>query len=139
MPQLKLNSPDAPVLAYYAATLVFVLLDYGFGINIRVAFLDAAPLLRPIYYGVLLLCFVLMLVSPALTALIGVVESLVTLIALILSMALRVLVVSDAVIESGEAPVTIADIVNFLLSGTVAYLAWSRGLARLGAGEEDKN
>ena len=31
---------------YYAATVVFLILDYALGINIRIAFLDALPAAR---------------------------------------------------------------------------------------------
>ena len=40
---------------YYAATLLFVLLDYFLHINVRLAFLEAWPEMRALYY---LLCFV---------------------------------------------------------------------------------
>lgn len=44
---------------YYAATVLFVLLDFGFGINVRAAFLDNAPGLRLLFYAVLFGCFAL--------------------------------------------------------------------------------
>ena len=63
---------------------------------------------------------------------IGSVESLITLVALILSMAVRVMVPSDAVF-AGTAPfVTLEEILNFLISGSVAYFAWVRGLKMMG-------
>ena len=40
--------------AYYAATALFLLMDYGLGINVRVAFLESTPTLRLLYYAV---CF----------------------------------------------------------------------------------
>lgn len=48
-------SGSAGVLrAYYAATLLFVVLDYALGINVSLAFLEASDELRALYY---LLCF----------------------------------------------------------------------------------
>jgi len=116
---------------YYAATAVFLALDYGLGINVRVAFLDNLPTARAAYYGVCFSCFALILWRPGWATLIGTVESLVTLIALILSMAVRVMVPNDAIFEENASIVTAQEIINFLISGSVAYLAWTRGLKSL--------
>ena len=116
---------------YYAATAVFLALDYGLGINIRVAFLDEFPGARATYYGICFTCLALMVWRPGWAALIGTFESLVTLIALILSMAVRVVVPNDAIFEENAAIVTVQEIINFLISGSVAYLAWVKGLKSL--------
>jgi len=73
----------------------------------------------------------LMLWRPAWTTLIGTFESLVTLIALIFAMAARVMVPSDAIFEGTGQFVTIQEIINFVISGSVAYLAWMKGLTQL--------
>lgn len=113
---------------YYAASVIFLLLDYVADINIRVAFLEPWPAARAAYYGVCFACLGLMLWRPRWAVLIGSFESLVTLVALILSMAVRVMIPSDAVV-GGSAPfVTLQEILNFLISGSVAYLAWVKGL-----------
>lgn len=113
---------------YYAASVIFLLLDYVADINIRVAFLEPWPAARAAYYGVCFACLGLMLWRPRWAVLIGSFESLVTLVALILSMAVRVMIPSDAVV-GGSAPfVTLQEILNFLIAGSVAYLAWVKGL-----------
>ena len=109
---------------YYAATLLFLLLDYFVGINVRVAFLENQPLLRGLYYLVLFACLALMLLRPGWAEVIGAVESLTLVIALIFNMALRVLVVSDEMLETGAGLVTSEEIINFLISGSIAYLSW---------------
>jgi hypothetical protein len=116
---------------YYAATALFVSLDYGFGINVRVAFLDAAPGLRAGFYIVLFGCFALMIWKPQWTTLIGVVESLATLIALIINMALRSMVVTDMMLETGTGFVTMPEIFNFLIAGGAAYISYAQGIKRL--------
>jgi hypothetical protein len=117
---------------YYAASVVFLLLDFLGGFNVRVAFLEPWPDARVAYYGVCFGCFGLMLWRPRWAVPIGSVESLITLVALILSMAVRVMVPSDAVF-AGTAPfVTLEEILNFLISGSVAYFAWVRGLKMMG-------
>jgi len=116
---------------YYAATVMFLLLDYGLNINVRVAFLEQLPLARIAYYGICFACLALMMWRPAWTTLIGTFESLVTLVALILAMGLRVLVPNDAIFEENAAIVTPQEIVNFVISGSIAYFAWIRGLKQI--------
>ena len=116
---------------YYAATAVFLALDYGLGINVRVAFLSEFPTARVAYYGICFACLALMMWRPGWAALIGTFESLVTLVALILSMAVRVMVPNDAIFEENAAFVSVQEIINFVISGSVAYLAWVKGLKSL--------
>jgi len=116
---------------YYAATLVFLLLDYIGGVNVRVAFLETLPTARMAYYGICFVCFGLMVWRPAWTTLIGTFESLVTMIALIFGMAIRVMVPNDAIFSENAAIVTTEQIINFVIAGTMAYFAWVRGLRAL--------
>jgi hypothetical protein len=116
---------------YYAATAIFLALDYGLGINVRVAFLGEFPTARVAYYGICFICLALMVWRPGWATLIGTFESLVTLVALILSMAVRVMVPNDAIFEENAAFVSVQEIINFIISGSVAYFAWMRGLRTL--------
>ena len=126
------RSPASRVLVwYYAATAAFLLLDYMIDLNVRLAFLDAWPAARAAYYGFCFVCLALMIRRPEWTTLIGAFESLVTLVALIFSMAIRTLVVTDQMIESGTGYVTVEEIVNFMLAGSIAYLSWIKGISRL--------
>jgi len=126
------RNPTSRILVlYYAATAIFLLLDYVVGLNLRLAFLESWPVGRAAYYVFCFLCLALMIWRPAWTTLIGAFESLVTLVALIFSMAIRTLVVTDQMIETGTGFVTIEEIVNFMLAGSIAYLAWIKGISRL--------
>jgi hypothetical protein len=113
---------------YYAASVVFLLLDFGFGINVRVAFLEPWPVARGAYYGACIACFGLMLWRPNRAVLIGTIESLVTLVALILSMGVRVMVPTDAIFAENASFVTMEQVMNFVISGSVAYLGWVKGI-----------
>jgi hypothetical protein len=124
-------SADRILPWYYAASVVFLLLDFLVGVNVRLAFLEPWPTARVAYYGVCFACLGLMLWRPAWAVLIGSFESLVTLVALILSMAVRVMVPGDAVFAGQAAFVTVPEILNFLISGSVAYVAWVKGLRAL--------
>ena len=116
---------------YYAATFVFLLLDYLGGVNVRVAFLDTLPTARMAYYGICFVCFGLMIWRPAWATLIGTFESLVTMIALILGMAIRVMVPNDAIFEENATIVTGEQIINFIIAGSMAYFSWVKGLKEL--------
>lgn len=116
---------------YYGATVLFLVLDVVFGVNVRVAFLDPWPAARLAYYGVCMACFALLVWRPSWSTWIGAAESLAVLVALILSMGVRVLVPTDAIFEENVAFVTYQEIVNFLLAGFIAYFAWMRGIKQL--------
>ena len=116
---------------YYGATVLFLLLDYAFGLNVRLAFLDAMPTTKLAYYGICFVCFALMLWRPGWATLIGTFESLVTLVALILAMAIRIMVPNDSIFEENGQFVTVQEIINFVIAGSVAYLAWVKGWKQL--------
>lgn len=119
------------LIIYYAATAVFLTLDYGFGINLRATFLENMPGLRMGYYLLLFGCFGLMLWRPQWSTLVGVVESLATLIALIFNMALRSMLVTDTMLETGTGFVTAPEIVNFIIVGGAAYVSYLQGARAL--------
>lgn len=119
------------LIVYYAATALFLSLDYGFGINVRVAFLDSEPGLRLGFYAALFACFLLMLWRPNWSTVIGGVESLLTLAALIINMALRSMIVTDAMLESGTGFVTMPELINFMIAGGAAYVSYQRAIHAL--------
>ena len=117
--------------AYYAATIVFLMLDYGFGMNVRIAGLESLPGLKAGYYLVIFGCLGLVIWRPAWSTAVGVVESLATLITLIFSIALRSMFVTDRMLETGAGFVSTAELLNFLISGSIAWFAWQRGMRQL--------
>ena len=122
---------DRVLPGYYAATVLFLLLDYGFSVNVRVAFFEPLPAARMGYYLFCFACLALMLWRPRWTTLIGTFESLVTLVALIFSMALRVMIPNDAIFGESARIVTYQEIINFVIAGYIAYFSWVRGLRQL--------
>ena len=127
------NSTRILVL-YYGATAIFLLLDYAIGFNIRIAFLEPYPEARLAYYGVCFACLGLMLWRPAWTVLISAFESIVTLSALIIAMGMRTLLVTDRVLDTGSGLITMPEIYNFLIAGSIAYVAWVKGISSLKSG-----
>ena len=116
---------------YYAGTLVFVLLDYGLGLNIRIAGLEGHPVLKGGYYLVVMACFGLIVLQPAWSVVIGIVESLATLVTLIFGFAMRSLLVSEQTLETGAGAPRLAEVLNFLISGSIAWYAWQSGMRRV--------
>lgn len=116
---------------YYAATALFLLLDYVFHVNVRVAFLDPWPAWRAAYYAACLALFAAMVWRPGWAELLGIAESLFTLSALILTTGVRVMVVTDEMIDSGTGFVTAQELVNFVIAGGIAWLSWQRGMLAL--------
>lgn len=116
---------------YYGATVLFVLIDFGLGVNVRAAFLEPWPALRIAYYAFCIACFAAMLWRPAWSTPIGTVESGVTLVALILGVGIRVMVPNDAIFGEYADILTYKEIINFVLSGYIAYFAWSHGMKQL--------
>ena len=130
---------NRPVTFYYAATILFLLLDLVLGVNVRVAFLEPFPMARLAYYLVCFVLFALMLWRPGWALLIGTIESLVAVVALTFSMALRVMIVTDEMIETGVGFVTTEEIFNYLIVGGIAYFSWAQGVKALKGSKIEKN
>ena len=111
---------------YYLATAGFVLLDFGLGFNVRLSFLAQYDGLRIMYYLVCFLCLAVIVVKPALTVAVTAVESLVTMVALILSIGTRAMLP-----EAAGGVLGIEELINFLVSGFAAYFSWTRSMTAL--------
>ena len=80
------------------------------------------------YYLVCFGLFALILWRPGWTLVIATIESLVAVVALTFSMALRVMVVTDEMIETGVGFVTTEEIFNYLIVAGIAYSSWAHGI-----------
>ena len=132
-PDREPASPEANrvLLAWYAATGLFLLLDLVFDLNLRITFLESYPRLRIAYYGFCLLCLALIVWMPGWSLVVGTFESLVSLVALILSFGVRVLTMTLPDVGPPQPALSVQEIVNFLLCGAIAWYAWSRGMRKL--------
>lgn len=119
---------------YYAATALFVLLDYCLDINVRLAALESYPAAKASYYVLCFVCLGLMVWRPSWSTWIAAGESLITLSILIISMALRVMIVTDDMLETGRGVVTMYELVNFMMATGAAYIAWIRSAKVLSGG-----
>jgi hypothetical protein len=112
---------------YFAATVIFLLLDSLLGINLRVAFLDACAGWRATYYLLCFACLVLIVGRPMLAARVATTESLIARAALIISVGVGVLSIPDALLDGGGVVLSAEEIVNFAIAGGAAWLGWHRG------------
>jgi hypothetical protein len=113
---------------YYAATLLFVILDYFLNINVRLAFLDAWPQMRVFYYLLCFACLGLIIWRPAWSLWIGTIESMLSLSLLIVTMGVRVMTMSEQLLRTGTGLITMSEIMNFMIVGGVAWVAYMRGV-----------
>lgn len=119
------SATDRVIAIYYALTLVFVLCDFAFDFNVRLSFLQPWPQWRVLYYLIAAACFILIMRFPNWSNVVAAGESLINLSALIVSMGLKVLLVDDAMLDGGRGGLSLAELLNFALSGSVGYLALS--------------
>jgi hypothetical protein len=131
MSQVPRTASPRALQAYYAATIVFLMLDYGAGFNVRIAGLEGFPQLKAGYYLVIFGCLGIMLWRPAWSMAVGVVESLATMVTLIFSVALRSMLLTGQMPATGAGFASIAELVNFVIVGSIAWYTWQRGLAQL--------
>ena len=117
--------------AYYAATLVFLLLDYLLDINVRLTFLENQSVLKALYYVLCFACLGLMIWRPDWELVVGTIESVLSLSLLLLAMGVRVMTVSDQVLTGAAAPVSGSEVINFIIVGGAAWISWNRGMTEL--------
>ena len=113
---------------YYAGTLLFVIFDYFLNINVRLAFLEAWPEIRALYYLLCFACLGLMIWRPGWSLWIGTIESMLSLSLLIVMMGVRVMTMSEQMPRSGSGLVTKSEIMNFMIVGGATWVAYMRGM-----------
>jgi hypothetical protein len=130
------RSPGA-IAWYYLATPVFVLMDFVWGVNIRVSALDDTPALKYAYYALCLAFGGVTSMRPGLSSVVGVVESSLNVLLLVLGMMLpyyRMLETIAAGKDVTTNPYRPEMFVNFFLSAAVWVTAFYRSEAKLFGG-----
>ena len=108
------------VEAYYLATPLFFLADVVMGLSIRVSALGD-PRLRYLYYGFALSCGIVARTRPRVAPFLGIAESSLNVLLLVLSIMLPVFQLPDQLLagEAVTAPISGLRLANFALSGTI--------------------
>jgi hypothetical protein len=116
--------------AYYLGTPLFMLFDLLWGLNVRAVALEHLPAARYLYYAFCLACGVATLRWPGWTGPVGVAESSVNVLLLILGVFLPYFAAIRALAE-GQAvtnPFTPQFLVNFALSATAGTVGFYKSL-----------
>jgi hypothetical protein len=123
---------------YYAVTPVFMMLDYIWGINIRVAVLDNYPLYKGLYYVFCILCGVIIYLVPRGSAIVTLIESIIIIMMTVLGVLLPyVQAVTQAadIMNADFDNISIVHpqyIINLVLVGGIAVLSFHKSLRELG-------
>ena len=123
---------------YYYITPLFILLDYVWGISIRVTMFDSMPQYKKLYYGFCILCGVFIYAVPKLTPAVALFESsinfLVTVMAVFMPY-INFITKTDDFLTTDLPTVAGFDaphIVNILLAGAIAILGFHGSIRMLG-------
>jgi hypothetical protein len=112
------------------ASFLFLLIDWLAGANVRAVGFAAYPSLRMVYYLACLLCGLVVRLFPAWSAPVTLAESTVNITTLMLSV-LTPLYAFDAENPSRLLVAFPKLVINFMISGTAAALAWYQSLHAL--------
>jgi hypothetical protein len=133
--RLTAGSPrDALIQAYYLGTPLFWLLDVALQAPIRAAALPDAGW-RLLYYAFATGCGILSRWRPRMTAFIGLAESSVSLLLLVLSVLLPIFTLPSRVAEGGDLSVPFGPtrLINVFLSGSILVISFYRNQERISA------
>jgi hypothetical protein len=123
---MKINIGNLIPKLYYAITPAFILLDYIWGINVRIAILDNAPLYKGLYYIFCILCGIIIYLVPRSSSIVALIES-----AIIIILTVMGFLLSYAQILSQAFDVMNADFetINMLDPQYIANLFLAGGIA----------
>jgi hypothetical protein len=121
---------------YYLLTPAFILLDYGAGVNVRTAVLDAWPVYKNLYYGFCVLCGIIVFIMPRVSAVVAICESVIIILLTILGLFLPVLEAIERVAtlegDWGAAEsFGFEGATNLIMAGTIAFLAFRLNVASI--------
>ena len=115
------STAERLIRAYYWATPLFLVLDVGYGVDLRIPFLDAFPGAKPAYYALGLLCAGVVTARPAWTSLVGYSESALNIALLIVTTWSAYYAVVDSAASDGPLlnPFTLERVTSLALSAAI--------------------
>jgi len=135
---MKSGISDIIPKLYYAVTPVFILLDYVWHINVRVAILDSKPLYKGLYYGFCVLCGIAVYVVPRCSSVVALAESIIIFVMTVLGVFIeytQAILQMDDILNTDIQTVSIVgppDVINLVLAGGMALLTFKKSLSELG-------
>jgi hypothetical protein len=127
---------------YYYITPLFILLDYAWGISIRVTVLDSMPLYKNFYYGFCILCGICVYALPRFTPVVALFESSINFLMTVLAVFMpyiQFITKTDDFLTANLPTVAGFDtphIVNILLAGIIAIFGFHGSIHMLGISDK---
>lgn len=119
---------------YFYITPLFILLDYLWGISIRVVALDSVPQYKGFYYGFCVFCGVVMFIFPRYSFLPALFESTINFAMIAISLfmvyihGILGIAETDVGLDAMYAKFNVYSITNLLLAGSCAVFTFKKGL-----------
>jgi hypothetical protein len=123
---------------YYYLTPLFILLDYGWGISVRVTVLNSMPFYKDLYYGFCILCGVIAYALPRFAPVVALFESTINFVMTVVGVFLpyyRFIAQTKDFLTAKLPTVAGFDtphVINILLAGGIAILGFHGSLRELG-------
>ena len=121
---------------YFYITPLFILLDYIYGINIRISALETMPTYKNLYYGFCILCGICMYVIPRYSAVVALLESSINIMMLVLGIFLpyirTITALMDDVLSADftalEESLKVQPMVNLFIVGSCLILTFRKSI-----------
>ena len=120
---------------YFYLTPLFILLDYIWGVNVRVSALDSWPVYKNLYYGFCILCGVCMYIVPRYSAVVTFFESIINFGMIVFSIFMPYIQnmiyaedILNADFKAMEESINAQSIVNFVIVGSFVVLTFHKSI-----------
>jgi len=120
---------------YFYITPLFILLDYIWGVNVRVSALDSIPVYKNLYYGFCILCGVCMYFVPRYSAIVTLFESIINFAMIVFSIFMPYIQnmiyaedILNADFKAMEESINAQSIVNLVIVGSFVVLTFQKSI-----------
>jgi len=120
---------------YFYITPLFILLDYIWGVNVRVSALDSMPVYKNLYYGFCILCGVCMYFVPRYSAIVTLFESIINFAMIVFSIFMPYIQnmiyaedILNADFKAMEESINAQSIVNLVIVGSFVVLTFQKSI-----------
>ena len=120
---------------YFYLTPLFILLDYIWGVNVRVSALDSWPVYLIVFFGLCFVCGVCMYIVPLYSAVVTLFESIINFGMIVFSIFMPYIQnmiyaedILNADFKAMEKSITAQSIVNFVIVGSFVVLTFHKSI-----------
>ena len=134
-PSIKKGGPikSSIISHYYLCTPLFFIMDFYLGMNIRAVGLMDHPGWRTAYYGFCFLCWLLIWKKPSFTSWVGIGESVLNLLLLIIGLLMPYFsfIADIDAVENASQVITVQGVINFFIAGMICLHSYYSAMVRL--------